>query len=387
MTPRHIVLWSLLAAGVGAVLLFIGLLVDADRAWFSYLTVWTFGVTVCIGALLLLMTGHAAKASWMVVTRRITESIVNALPVYALLFVPLCFGLRHLYPWADPEHADPALRAAIEHKRAYLNIPFFVVRSAFYFAVFITVGTLLRAWSRANDELPRLALVRRMRALSGGALPLVGLTLTWAAFDWTMSLEPDWQSTIYGLYYFAGSFVGAIALVSIMLNLARMVPEVGLRVTPDHAQALGRVLFAMIVFWAYMAFSQLLIYWIANVPEEVHYYALRTHGTWSDITYLLVIGNFVFPGFVLLSRHLKRRPDFLASIAAWVFLSHFVDVYWLVMPVHTPAGITPHWLDGAAILFVGGLSCAWIVRAYARVAPIPLHAPELPQGIHYEASV
>jgi hypothetical protein len=172
-----------------------------------------------------------------------------------------------------------------------------------------------------------------------------------------------------------------------MLHLSRLRGEPRVRVTPDHAQALGRVLFAMIIFWAYMAFSQLLIYWIGNIPDDVAYYGKRTTGTWSDITYLLVCGMLVGPFFALLNRHWKRHLEYLAAVGAFVFFMHFVDVYWLIMPVHDGAGVRPHWLDAGAILFVGGLSCAWIVRRYFSAAPLPLHVPELAEGINYEAAV
>jgi hypothetical protein len=147
------------------------------------------------------------------------------------------------------------------------------------------------------------------------------------------------------------------------------------------------VLFAIICFWAYMAFSQLLIYWIANIPEEVRYYGLRTTGTWDAITYLLVFGHFIVPFFALLNRHWKRDLGYLAIVGAWMLMMHFVDVYWQVFPVHDPRGVRPHWLDVAALLFVGGLSCAWILRRYLTAPPLPLHAPELAKGLDYEASV
>jgi hypothetical protein len=223
--------------------------------------------------------------------------------------------------------------------------------------------------------------------VSGGGLPIVALTLTWASFDWTMSLEPDWYSTIYGLYVFAGGFVGAIALTCVMLHLSRARREVAARVTPDHAQAIGRVLFAMIIFWAYMAFSQLLIYWIGDVPEEVRYYGARTTGSWTAITALLIFGHFFAPFLLLLNRRMKRSPEFLRSVGNWMLAMHFVDVYWLVMPSYDRSGVRPHWLDLAAILFVGGLSCAWIAHRYFGAAPIPRHVPELAEGLHYEAAV
>jgi hypothetical protein len=378
---------SLLLATFGAVLLAVGLAVEPTRAAYAYLVAWTFGATLCIGALLLLMTGHAAKASWMVVTRRVTESIVDALPLYFVLFLPVCFRLGVVYPWArEIDPADAALAHAVEHKRAYLNQPFFVTRTIAYFAVFVVIGGLLRAWSKKNDANPRIALVHRMRRLSAGGLPLVGITLTWASFDWTMSLEPDWYSTIFGLYFFAGSFLGAIALVSALLDALRVRdPEV--RLSPDHAQALGRLLFAMVSFWAYMAFSQLLIYWIGDIPDEVSYYRLRTTGSWYGVTYSLVLGHFVGPFFLLLNRHWKRNADYLAAVSGFVLLMHFVDVYWMILPVCDTSGARPHWLDLGAVLFVGGLSAAWVARRYRTAAPLPLYAPDLAEGLDYEASL
>jgi hypothetical protein len=375
---RNVVLGALVASAVGAAALALGLVVDARRAWFAYLAAWTVGVTITIGALLLLMVGHAAKASWMIVTRRVTEAVVTALPLYLALFVPLCFGLDKLYPWVSQPD---------EHKRSYLNPPFFVGRAFLYLGIFILVGTLLCRWSRENDVRPSMRLVRSMRRLGGGGLPLVGLTTTWASFDWTMSLQPEWYSTIFGLYFFAGAFVGAIALVSLMVNLSRLRAGSSSPVTPDHAQALGRLLFAMIAFWAYMAFSQLLIYWIGDIPKEITFYGRRTAGSWTAVTYVLVCGNFVVPFFALLNRHWKRHADYLSTVAAWVLVMHFVDIYWLVLPVCDTTGVRPHWLDLGAILFVGGLSCAWIARRYFSAPPLPLHDPEMAEGLGYEAAV
>ena len=375
---------SLGAAAVGFAALVFGLR-GGDRGWFAYLAAWTFATSLALGALLLLMVGHVAKAGWMVVTRRLAEAVASALPLCLLLFVPIALALSHLYPWARPETADsPSLRRAIAHTHAYLNPPFFVLRTAVYFAIFITIAALLASWSAKNDRAPSLALVLRMRRVSGGGLPLVALALTWASFDWIMSLEPDWSSTIFGMYFFAGSFVGAIALVAAVMGF---VPGTRGRVTADHAQALGRVLFAMIIFWAYMAFSQLLIYWIGDVPDEIEYYRLRTAGSWSGVTALLIFGHFFAPFGALLSRRRKRNLTFLASVAAWVLGMHFVDVYWIVLPNIDRTGVRTHWLDAAALLFVGGLFSAWVVRRYAALPPLPLHVPELDAGLDYEAAL
>jgi hypothetical protein len=381
---NRVVAVSLGVAGIGLAGLLLGLH-GGDRGWFSYLAAWTFATSLALGSLLLVMVGHVAKAGWMVVTRRLAEAVASALPLCLLLFVPIALGLPHLYPWARPETADsPSLRRAIAHTHAYLNPPFFVVRTGLYFAIFIAVGALLASWSAKNDRAPSLALVLRMRRLSGGALPLVALALTWASFDWIMSLEPDWSSTIFGMYFFAGSFVGAVALVAAVMGF---VPGTSRPVTADHAQALGRVLFAMIIFWAYMAFSQLLIYWIGDVPEEIDYYRWRTAGSWSAVTASLIVGHFFAPFGALLSRHWKRNLSFLGSVAAWVLAMHFVDAYWMVLPNIDRTGVRLHWLDAAALLFVGGLCAAWVVRRYAALSPMPLHVPELDAGLDYEAAL
>jgi hypothetical protein len=387
MRSRRVISAFLVAAGTGLVSLAIGLRVDPTRAWFAYLDAWLFGTSIAVGALLFTMTGHAAKAGWMVITRRPMESVAATLPLFALLFVPLAFGLDHVYPWTRHGALDAALAHALDHKRVWLSKPFFVARTAVYFLVFCLVAARLRAWSTENDSRPDLALVRKMRRLSGGGLPLVGLTLTWASFDWSMSLQPDWYSTMFGFYFFAGSYVGAIALACVLLRLAPSRGPQAIPVSPDHAQALGRVLFAMIVFWAYISFGQFLIYWMGDIPDEVSYFARRTAGTWTAVTYVIVFGHFVVPFFLLLNRRLKRHSDVLAVVGGWIFAMHFVDVYWQVLPVHDEAGARPHWLDLGAILFVGGLSCAWIVRRYGTAAPLPLHVPELHEGLDYEAAV
>ena len=220
--------------------------------------------------------------------------------------------------------------------------------------------------------------------LERGSLLVVALALTWASFDWTMSLTPAWTSTIYGLYWFAGAFVGAIALVCVLMHAGRSTPGLD-RVTGDHALAIGRLLFAMTCFWAYMAFSQLLIVWIADLPEEVPFYIARTTGSWSVVTYGLVFGHFVLPFFALLNRRAKRSTAYLAAVGAWMLLMHFVDVLWLILPARDPYGVRVRWFDVGPVLWVGGVCAAWIAAQYGRAAPLPRHAPELAEGLDYEA--
>jgi hypothetical protein len=374
------------AAAVGLALLVVGLLVDPTRAWFAYLAAWIFGTTLAAGALLVTMVGQAAKAGWMVVVRRPMEAVASALPLFALLFVPLVFALDRVYPWAA-HPGDAGFEPLAGHKALWLSRPFFVGRTLVYFAALGGVAALLRAWSRRNDVRPSAALVQRMRRLGGGGLPLVGLVLSWASFDWSMSLQPEWSSTMFGVYFFAGAFVGAIALACVVTSLARVDGPDGPLPTPDHAQALGRLLFAMTIFWAYVSFGQLIVYWMGDVPDEVSFFLRRTTGSWTVVTYGLVFGHFVLPFFVLLNRRLKRRMGLLRLAGGWILAMHFVDVYWQVLPVHDAEGVRPHWLDLAALLFVAGAASAWVARAYRAAPPLPANVPELADGLAYEAAL
>jgi hypothetical protein len=375
---------ALAAAALGLALLALGLFVDPGRAWFAYLDAWIYGVTLAMGALILTMVGQASKAGWMVVVRRPMEAVASALPLFAVLFVPLALALAHVYPWA----ASPPDPAGPGHKALWFSRPFFLGRSVLYFAVLCGVALRLRGWSRENDVHPSAALIQRMRRLGGGGLPVVGLVVTWAAFDWSMSLQPDWSSTMFGFYFFAGAFVGAIALACVLVTAIPLAGPGRVSLpTPDHAQALGRLLFAMTIFWAYVSFGQLIVYWMGDVPDEVSFFLRRTTGSWTAVTWALVVGHFVLPFFGLLNRSLKRRLATLRVAGAWILGMHYVDVYWQVLPAHDPGGARPHWLDLGALLFVGGLAIAWVERAYRAAPPLPANVPELAEGLAYEAAV
>jgi hypothetical protein len=373
---------------LGFALLALGLVIDATRTLYAYLAAYAFGVSLALGGLLLLMLGHASKASWMVVTRRISEAVAGTLPVFALLFLPIAFGVRRIYVWAGPLDAvDAPLRELLVHKRPYLNVPFFLVRAALCFALFIGIAEVLRRGSLRADRDGDLVRIERMRRLSGAAFPPVAFGITFAAFDWLMSLDPAWYSTMYGFYFFAGAFVGAVALVSILLGVADHTGAIGGVVTPEHTHAVGRVLLTFVIFWAYIAYGQLIIVWIADIPEEVTWYASRSAGSWTGVTYALVFGHFIIPFFILLSRSIKRRPASLAVVGAWIVCAHLLDVYWLVLPALYPDGARPSWLDLAALLAVCGTAAVVGIVRYAAAPPLPTRAPELRDGLRYEAAL
>jgi len=386
VTPgrRLLVIGAAVIGVAGAIATGAGFAIAPTQAAFSYLTAWAFALSIAFGALVFLMMGHAIDARWTIVFQRFTEAIVGSLPALAVLFLPIALASAWLYPWiAPPPTLDPETAARLAHKAPYLNVTFWLVRAAVYFALWIAAGELLARWAGRAARDP--AGLVRARVLSAAAFPAIGLTITFAAFDWLMSLTPAWYSTIFGLLYWSGGFVAALALIAVIARGARRVPAVAASIHGSHTGALGRMMFAFLVFWAYMEFAQGLIIWIADKPDEVPWYIARGAGAWGSVFAALVIAHFAIPFFVLLSKPLKRRPTWLALAGAWLVVLHYVDVYWLVMPVLHPAPAL-HWLDLAAPCAVLGLAtAAAAARRRTRIAIASDH-PRLAAAITYEGT-
>jgi hypothetical protein len=379
-------------AAAGFLLCAIGLAVDPMRTWLSYLTALSFAVSIAVGALVLQMAGHAANARWMSVTRRFTESIAAAFPALAILFIPLLFGADLIYPWLMTQDHLPHHEAEVLHHRAsYLNLGAFAVRGLLYFAVWIAAAALLRRWSlrRDRDLLEPTgdpdALLSRERVLSCVLLPAVVLAITFAAFDWMMSINTVWYSTIFGVYVFAGGFVAAIGLVIVLAERARRSPAVAAILTPNHFHALGRLLLAFVVFWAYCAFFQAMLIRIANRPEEVVFYLERIEGGWEVFIYLLILGHFALPFLLLIRRAIKFRPRALALVAGWVVLMHLVDVYWLIVPAHVQGAMVVHWVDLAGFAAIFGSAVAFAAWRQRGALLVAVGDPMLPEGASYRS--
>lgn len=382
---RRLIGASLGLALVGVALLIAGAILDPRRFFFSYLAAYAYAVSVAVGALIFLMICHAMRAGWPVAVRRLLEAIVGALPLLAVLFVPLLLGLGSLYPWLDPASIpDEHVRELVHHKEPYLNLPFFLIRTALYFAIWIGAAALLRRWSLRSDEDAALDVGVRPQALSAGALPLVGLALSFAAFDWLMSLDPTWVSTMYPLYIFAGGFVSAIALLTVLTfaaDRAGLLPGI----SASHYYALGRLLFAFTIFWAYVAYFQLMLIWVANLPGEVQFYVRRSGGPWGAVSVVLAFTQFVIPFFVLLSYRLKRSPAILAAVSAWILAAHYIDVHWLVLPELARGGFPYHVLDVGALLAISGASVAFAALRLRGRRVLPINDPGLARALRYES--
>jgi hypothetical protein len=371
---------ALLVAGVGAAACLLGLVVDGEQLVRSYLVAYLYWTGASLGSIALLMINHVTGGAWGVAIRRFLEAMIRLLPVMALLFLPIALGLPQLYEWARPEAV--AHDALLQHKHAYLNVPFFLARTAGYFAIWILVERTLVRWSDAQDATTDALPTERLELVSRGGLLVMGLTMSFAAIDWMMSLEPHWSSTIYGVIFMGGSVLTAMALAIVLSALAREGTRLPDAISPDQFHDLGKLMLAFTMLWAYFNYSQFLIIWSGNLPEEISWYLARTSGGWKALTISLVAVQFVLPFIILLSRRVKRRPAALAVVAGGMLVARFVDMFWMVSPAFHEGAFAIHWLDLAAFLAVGGLFIGLTIRQLVGRPLVPLHDPSLPVGEH-----
>lgn len=373
---------------VGSAIALIGLLAcgalwsrDAQAVYFSWLFAFHVFCSLALGGMFFVLTHYVTRASWSVVVRRIAEWSMGTLPLFAVLFLPVALGAHELFHWMHEEAVahDPILQS----KAWWLDEGFFFVRAAIYVVAWTAIaGWFLRqsyALDRAADP------ARRQRAIQVAAPAIIvgALTTTGAAVDWIMSLDPHWYSTIFGVYYFSGCMVGALAfiiLVAAGLRRAGLLADV---VTVEHFHDLGKLLFGFTVFWAYIAFSQYFLIWYGNLPEETVFYAHRAHGGWETVSALLAWGHFGVPFFFLMSRHIKRRTGLLIAGSLWMLAMHVLDLYWLIMPVHSDH-FAPGLGDAAALVAVGGLFLAAFGWQMSRHPLVPVHEPRLAESLEFE---
>jgi hypothetical protein len=365
---------ALAGGGVGAALTLLGAFLDPATFFHAYLVAYVYWLGLGLGCLGLLMVYHLTGGGWGIAVRRLLEAGAATLPYMAVLFLPLVFGLHHLYEWTHTETvlADPVLRLKV----GYLNIPFFLVRTAIYFVAWLALAHYLDRWSDAQDRSADPSLVVKMRKLSGGGLVLFGLTVTFAAFDWVMSLQPHWFSTIFGLIFIAGQGVGALALVIVAASRLSARGDFRPILAPTILNDLGNLLLAFVMVWAYLSFSQLLIIWSGNLPEEITYYLHRISGGWNVVAIALAVFYFAVPFLVLLGRRNKRQLERLALVALGLLVTRLVDLFFVIAPVFYEGRLRLHWLDVAAVAAVGG---AWLMLFAWRLERRPLLAPNDPE--------
>jgi len=355
---------------------------NPKQFFFSWLVSFLFFLSLTIGGLFFVLIQYASQGSWGIVVRRIGETIFATIPVMAILFVPVLFGLHDLFSWAVPGASDHD--ALLQWKAPFLNVKFFVIRAVVYFVSWSIIALGYYRASRGQDTSGDPAVSARLRKLAGPALIVLALTSTFASIDWIVSLTPRWYSTMFGVYFFAGSFIGYIALISLLVPAMRSAGLLDTVITAEHLHDIGKFLFAFMCFWAYIAFSQFLLIWYGNLPEEAIWYKARITASWKVVSILLMVGHFGVPFLYLMGRTVKRHAATLAFGGAWLLVMHFIDLYWQVMPTLHSEGVRVSALDIAAFLAVGGCFVAaggWLMR---RQSLVPMRDPRLAESLAFE---
>lgn len=376
------ILIALLGIGISAAAAF----TDSKRFAFSYLTAFVWLITIGLGALFFILIQHLTRAGWSVAARRHMEWVSGILLFVVLLGLPVAFKAHDIYHEWMGEHAKHD--ELLHKKAAYLNPQFFYIRAAIFVGVWALLSWWFRKTSKAQDSSGNKSLTLSMQKWSAPSILLFALSLTFAAFDWIMSLNPHWYSTIFGVYVFAGSVTSSLsvlALITIFIQKRGWLTRVS---TVEHQHDIGKLLFGFVVFWTYIGFSQFFLIWYANIPEETIFFKARWHGVWKEISLLLFFGHFVIPFIALLSRTAKRSKTILGAVALWMLFMHWIDMYWLVMPTFSHGSHTSHfhfsWVDLAALAGPAGCLIGWIGLQMAKGPLYPLADPRLSETVRVE---
>jgi len=362
---------------VGLAVGLVGLFTDAEHFWQSYLYGFIFWTGLALGCLGLFFLHNVVGGNWGVAVRRLIESGLQTLPLVALFAIPIFFAMHTLYSWTHPD-----VRAhdfAVGHKAAYMNIPFFIARTVIYFLLWFFLGYRILKMANEHDRTGDPALFLKIKARSAPALLLFVLSTTYAFIDWIMSIEPNWYSTIYAWMFTVGEVLLTLAfLISVLVLLSKREPFAGF-LKPAHFHDLGNLMLAFTMLWAYMSFSQFLIIWAENLPDEIPWYIRRFSGGWGYVAWFISIFHFCVPFFLLLMRFMKKNPQRLRTLAIWVIIVRFVDVFWIVEPAFRQRGLQIFWTDFVLPIGLGGIWIAFFIR---NLKARPLLVPHDPRNTY-----
>ncbi|HEV2693573.1 MAG TPA: hypothetical protein VG347_11820 [Verrucomicrobiae bacterium] len=345
----------------------IGVAVQPNAFYVSYLIAFTFWFGLAIGCLIITMIHHLAGGDWGNVTRRFFEAGSMTLPLMAVLMIPLLFGLHELYPWANLELV--AADKILQQKAAYENITGFTLRALLFFCILTGIAFTLRKWSLQQDAAQDIIPSVKLGTLSGPGIVIVPFVVTFAYVDWIMSIEPAWFSTVFAIILMAGEILTGFSMAVILLACLRTSPVFSETITNKHFHDLGNFLLTFVMFWTYVSFSQFLIIYSGNQPHEISWYMHRLAGSWRWVAVFLLLFHFFAPFFVLLFRSAKQNTHVLAIIAGLLLTVHALAVYWMIAPTFYPAGVAFHWTDFTVWLGMGGL---WLGIFLSNLARHPL---------------
>jgi hypothetical protein len=371
---------------------------DGLRYFFhAYLTSYCFLLSISLGALFFVALQHVTRAGWSVTVRRLAEVLAGNVPLIAVLFLPILGAVLladggaepgsgawqdPLYEWNRP--AAVAENPLVAHKTPYLSRGFFAARAVVYLAVWAAAAWFYLGRSRKQDETRDPGLTLAMERASPVVLLAFAATVTFASFDWLMSLAPEWYSTIFGVYYFSGAAVGSLAVIILAAVLLQAAGRLRESITVAHYHDLGKLLFAFVFFWGYIAFSQYMLIWYGNIPEETRWYLVRQQGGWQWVSLLLLFGNLLIPFLGLLSREAKRRKPILAFWAVWLLAFHWLDIYYLVMPSLGEPGPPLGPIDACCLVGLGGLYLAGLLWVAGDKPLVPLADPRRREALAFE---
>ncbi len=392
---------KLIIAGILVLLITVGIgFTPSDhfsRFFHSYLLGFTYFLSLALGALFFTILQHLVRAKWSIVVRRLAELLASTFPLLILLSLPILIGMlagnNSLYHWSDPVLVDPNSESFVHLiyvKRAYLNVPFFVGRVA----VYLIGSWLIARWfvkkSIEQDETGNPELSEKMRVASAPAMIAFAFITAFAAFDLLMSLAPEWFSTMWGVYYFAGAVVSIMATLALFGMILQRSGRLTHSITTEHYHDLGKLLFAFVFFWSYVAFSQFMLIWYANLPEETVWFYPRMFTSWKWLSWFLFFGHCVFPFICLLSRNTKRRRTLLAFFSGWMLLMHYWDLFWIIMPQYGGPHADPYHgfifniMDITAVLGIGLLFFGWVLIRGRNVNLLPIKDPRLGESLAFE---
>jgi len=363
--------WIALAAGFA---------LNRQQFTFSYLVAFAYFVSLALGAMFYVMVQHLTGSAWSVTVRRLMENIMRTVSVSALLILPVVFGTHQLYEWT---HASAATDPLLSKKLGYLNDQWFMIRAAITIALWSLFSWKLYSISRAQDANGSIEGTRAAERWSAPGVLMLFLTASLASFDWIMSLDPHWWSTMFGVYFLAGgalSFIAALIAICLALRSAGYLKNA---IREEHYHDLGKWLFALTVFWAYVTFSQYMLIWYGNLPEETTWFHRRLVGSWSAMRPLLIFGHFFIPFFVLMPRASKRNFKLLGFFAGWMMFMHYCDLYWQIMPVLHSKGIAVNWMDPVAWIAVGSVYGLVFWSGLKEKPLVPVGDPRLEQCLAF----
>ncbi|HEY2460533.1 MAG TPA: hypothetical protein VGI16_06985 [Candidatus Acidoferrum sp.] len=380
---------SLVAAIVGIVLCVVGAIHSPAQFFHSYLFAFLLILGASLGSLGLLMLHHLTSGHWGIMIRRVLEAATRTLVLVAILFIPIVVGMKYIYgAWLNaPASGESSIQG---FQKSYLTEQGFILRAIVYFAVWLTLVFLLNKWSRQQDvDQENRLLRRRLKLLSGPGIVLYVFGLGFASIDWAMSLSPHWFSTIYGFIFVAGQLITAMGLAIIILAMLSRTEPIADVVKPKIFGDLGGLLLAFLMLWAYFSFSQLLIIWSGNQPDEIPFFEKRLHGQFAYVSVFILIFHFFVPFFLLLSRDIKRNYRQLPKVAMWLIFMRIVDLYWYTRPEFSLNGVPitsaiPNISDFGAVLALGGLWLHVFAGQLKRMPLLPLGEPKLAEVVAHD---